>query len=125
IGNWPADSDVGAQNHRPGGAAGTDLVLVVRGQLFLRYPRTVVYLVSAVHGGGDPDFDVDPDAAALRILPSFQGRIGTDVTFFGFQGVQPAAVQTHWVVFEEPPHGYRFYNLSEGEAQGGPAGAGR
>ncbi len=117
IPNWATDSDVGAPGHRPGGAAGKDLALVVRGQLFVRYPRTVVYLVSAVHGGA-ADFDIDPDPAAPHILPSFQGRIGTDVTFFGFQGVPSSAVQTHWIVFEEPPHGYRFYNLSEPEAQG-------
>jgi hypothetical protein len=117
IANWATGTDVGEASHRPGGAAGKDLALVVRGQLFVRYPRTVVYLVSAVHGGA-ADFDVDPDAAAPRTLPSFQGRIGTDVTFFGFQGMPAAEVLTHWIVFEEPPHGYRFYNLSEPEAQG-------
>lgn len=123
ITNWATGSDVGAPGHRPGGAAGKDLALVVRGQLFVRYPRTVVYLVSAVHGGGAPDFDIDPDAAAPRTLPSFQGRIGTDVTFFGFQGVPAADVLTHWIVFEEPPHGYRFYNLSTPQAQGVPGSA--
>jgi hypothetical protein len=39
------------------------------------------------------------------------------VTFFGFQGVPAADVLTHWIVFEEPPHGYRFYNLSTPELQ--------
>jgi hypothetical protein len=117
--NWPAASDVGAPSHRPGGASGTDLVLVFRGRLFLRYPKTLLYLVSARHGGA-VDWDQDPDPAAARILPSFQGRIGSDVTFFGFQGVAPTAAEDHWVVLEEPPTGYRFYNTGE---QPAPVGA--
>lgn len=119
---WPDASDLGTPPHRPAAVGGADLVIVVRGQLFLRYPRTIVYLVSAKHGAAT-DFDVDPDPAAAHILPSFQGRIGADVTFFGFQGVPSSAVQTHWLVFEEPPHGYRFYNLGKPEAQGVPGTA--
>lgn len=111
IAGWPANSDLGAPAHRPGGAAGRDLVLVFRGQLFLRYPKTLLYLVSAVHGG-TTRYDLDPVAGASRALPSFQGRIGADVTFFGFQGVVPDDISTHWVVLEEPPAGYRFYNAS-------------
>jgi hypothetical protein len=106
---WPDGSALGTPAHRPAGAAGRDLVIVIRGQLFLRYPSTVVYLVTAEHGGG-PDFGVDPDPTAAQVLPSFQGRIGADVTFFGFQGFAPDDVLTHWLVFEEPPAGYRFAN---------------
>lgn len=126
IQHWPDDSDLGAASHRPAGAAGRDLVVVVRGRLFLRYPATVVYLISAEHGAGGGngggggeggggggatvDFTVDPDPAAPRIYPGFQGRIGPDVVFFGFQGVEPADVARHWLVLEEPPAGYRFAN---------------
>ena len=46
--------------------------------------------------------------AANRIDPTFTGRIGTDITFFGFP-VPPADLGNHWVVLEEPPTGYRFY----------------
>jgi hypothetical protein len=106
---WPDGSALGSAAHRPAGASGRDLVLVIRGQLFLRYPSTVVYLVTAEHAGA-ADFTQDPDPAAVHVLPSFQGRIGTDVTFFGFQGFDPDDVLTHWVVFEEPPAGYRFAN---------------
>jgi len=106
---WPDGSTLGAPQHRPAGASGRDLVIVIRGQLFLRYPTTVVYLVTAEHGGV-PDFDQDPDPAAAHLLPSFQGRIGSDVTFFGFQGFEPERVLRHWLVFEEPPAGYRFAN---------------
>lgn len=106
---WSDTSDVGQPQHRPAGASGRDLVVVVRGQLFQRYPATVVYLVTAVHAGA-PDFSIDPDPAAPRVFPSFQGRIGADVTFFGFQGFPPEEIVRTWLVFEEPPAGYRFAN---------------
>ncbi|MET9023769.1 hypothetical protein ABZV93_27725 [Actinopolymorpha sp. NPDC004070] len=106
---WADTSDVGEASHRPSGASGRDLVVVVRGHLFLRYPATVVYLVTAEHGGA-PDFTVDPDPAAPPVYPSFQGRIGADVTFFGFQGFVPEDIARTWLVFEEPPAGYRFAN---------------
>ncbi len=107
--NWPEDSPLGDQSQRPPGLPGVDLVVAVRGRLFQRYPATVVYLVSAVVGG-TPDFDVDPPADAARRLPTFQGRIGPDVSFFGFEGVDPDDVGGFWLVFEEPPAGYRFAN---------------
>jgi hypothetical protein len=106
---WDAGSDLGDAQHRPPGAAGRDLVVVTRGQLFLRYPATIVYLQSARHAGA-VDFSRSPADDAVRILPTFQGRIGRDVTFFGFQGVLPEAIAENWVVFEEPPAGFRFAN---------------
>ena len=109
VADWPQGSDLGGPDHRPGGIAGRDLVIVVRGRLFLRYPTTVVYLTSALVGGV-ASFDTDPPPDAVHLLPTFQGRIGADVTFFGFQGVDPDAIATSWVVFEEPPAGYRFAN---------------
>lgn len=119
---WTADSELGAASHRPGGAAGRDLVVIVRGALFLRYPSTIVFLQSAVHGA-DPNFDVDPAPDAARILPGFQGRLGKDVAFFGFPGVAVAAMARNWLVFEEPPAGYRFANDVATSAIGGDAWA--
>lgn len=116
IAAWADDTELGDPQHRPAGASGRDLVVLVRGHLFLRYPATVVYLTPARTTGGAPDFGVDPDPA-VRILPSFQGRIGRDVSFFGFQGFAPEHVLTHWVVFEEPPAGYRFGNDMSTAAQ--------
>jgi len=104
VANWPASSDLGAVAHQTGTVTGADLVVAVRGRLFLRYPSTVVYLKAAT------SFDVDPDPAAPPVLPAFQGRIGADVSFFGFQGIDPASVGGYWLVFEEPPAGYRFAN---------------
>ena len=48
------------------------------------------------------------DLTPQRVLPTFTGTIGPDITFFGFP-VTPEALATHWVVLEEPPAGYRFY----------------
>ena len=44
-----------------------------------------------------------------RVMPTFTGTIGADITFFGF-AVPPSALETHWVVLEEPPAGYRFFH---------------
>jgi hypothetical protein len=107
--NWPDPSDLGDPAQRPPGLPALDLVIAVRGRLFLRYPATVVYLTSAAVAGV-PNFDVDPPADAARRLPTFQGRIGADVSFFGFEGVNPDDIGQFWLVFEEPPAGYRFAN---------------
>jgi hypothetical protein len=109
IQRWTADSELGGEQHRPGGLSGADLVLVFRGQLFYRYPHTLLYLVSARHGG-EPDFTIPPDDDAPRTLPTFQGRIGADVTFFGFVGTDPGQVDSVWVALDEPPSGFRFRN---------------
>jgi hypothetical protein len=106
---WDPDTALGDAQHRPPGAAGADLVLVFRSSLFERYPETLLYLVSARHGG-IVDFTRAPDDAAVRHLPTFQGRIGADVTFFGFVGVPAAEVRTVWVALEEAPSGFRFRN---------------
>jgi hypothetical protein len=79
--------------------------------LLFRYPTTLVYLQSAVPTGGiSANFDRDPDADGVRVLPSFKGRIGSDVAFFGFSGIDDAALREHWLVLQEPPAGYRFAN---------------
>jgi hypothetical protein len=109
IQRWTDGSRLGGAQHRPPGLAGADLVLVFRGRLFNRYPNTLLYLVSARHGGA-PDFTVPPADEAPRTLPTFQGRIGADVTFFGFVGVDPDEVEGLWVALEEPPSGFKFRN---------------
>jgi hypothetical protein len=120
IGAWPKDSPLGDPSHRPPGATGQQLVIAVRGDLLLRYPTTLVYLRSALHGTATvPDFDQDPDDAAPRLLPGFHGRLGADVTFYGFPAVDVTALAHHWLVLEEPPAGYRFANDSQTPAATG------
>ncbi|GAA0554324.1 hypothetical protein [Actinomadura livida] len=116
IRDWDDGTALGAAQHRPDAATGADLVLVFRSRLFQRYPNTLLYLVSARHGGGPPDFTVPPDPGAPRTLPTFQGRIGAGVTFFGFVGVPPEEITGRWVALEEPPAGYQFRNdVPDGE----------
>jgi hypothetical protein len=107
--DWASTSELGDPGHRPPGSTGRDLVIAVRGQLFLRYPTTLVYLESAVPAGETAaDFDVDPADDAARTLPGFRGRLGDDITFFGFPGLDHTVMGGQWLVFEEPPAGYRF-----------------
>jgi hypothetical protein len=117
IDGWAADSLLGDPAHRPGAGSSTDLVLVFRSPLFRRYPRTVVYLAPVVVAGGVPDWQTDPDIAT-RLLPSFQGVVAPDLTFFGFD-LDPALAASHWVVLEEPPHAVQFFN-SPVQADGTP-----
>ena len=108
---WPAGSAIGDITHQTPAAASADLVLVFRTPLFRRYPHTVVYLTPAPDNAGVPDWDADPDVRD-RVLPSFQGTITPDITFFGFD-LDPALGASHWVVLEEPAHGTLFYNATE------------
>jgi hypothetical protein len=111
VASWAKDSRLGDPAHLAPGATGRELVIVVRGALLLRYPTTLVYLQTAIPTGSTAaNFGKDPDDAAPRILPGFHGRIGTDVVFFGFPAVESTAVGQYWLVFEEPPAGYRFHN---------------
>ena len=57
--------------------------------------------------GGNPDWDGDPDFAS-RLPPSFQCAITPEIVFFGFD-LDPAHGRRHWVVLEEPPHGFQFF----------------
>ncbi len=111
VASWPAGSALGDTTHRAPGATGRELVIAVRGELLLRYPTTLVYLRSAVHPPSTAaDFEQDPDDAAPQVLPGFRGRLGDDIFFFGFPDVDFADLPLHWLVFEEPPAGYRFAN---------------
>jgi hypothetical protein len=100
VANWSAGGPLGDPSHGPPAATGGDLVLVVRGQLLLRYPATLVYLV--------PDDDGDPQFGEAAEFPTFRGRLGDDTTFLGFQGVAATELAAWWVVFEESPSGFQF-----------------
>ncbi len=105
IKGWPGTSALGTAALVPPGRM-AEAVVAFRTTLFRRYPATVVYLFpeSADWAAPNPNDDLEIG----RIAPTFTGTIGADVTFFGFP-VAPAALSTHWVVLEEPPAGYRFY----------------
>jgi hypothetical protein len=106
IKTWPEADALGSATLDDG--HGAEAVVAFRTPLFRRYPATVVYLYPAAADWAPPPANV---ALSLpgRKDPTFTGTIGDDITFFGF-GVPPADLATHWVVLEEPPAGYRFYD---------------
>jgi hypothetical protein len=129
---WPTAEPLGSTALAFGGR-GSEAVVAFRTTLFRRYPATVVYLYSAQNNFSPPPSNevlaLAPDPTQFgRKDPTFTGTIGPDITFFGFP-VPPEALAYHWVVLEEPPAGYRFYEefkptddvmtpVDDGSAQG-------
>jgi hypothetical protein len=76
-----------------GGAQGSDVVLILRGELLRRYPTTTIYAAKAV-----PDSDGDERVPAVSTasatapdptsddlkFPQYRGEIDPDITFLGF-----------------------------------------
>jgi hypothetical protein len=91
--------------HTADHATGGNLVLLIRADLFRRYPSTVVSAVEAKWG---PDGKTR-QLGDTRKWPLFRGTIGTDLNFFGFdvpdpQGVDNAAAGSNagwYFVLEE------------------------
>ena len=69
---WEPNSQLGT--HLSIGA-GSELVVLVRGELFARYPGTIVYLTRSTTPG---------TAGSERVLPAFRAPLTPDMTFFGF-----------------------------------------
>jgi hypothetical protein len=111
---WPANSDLADDSHHTPTGTGEDVVLVVRGELFQRYPETLVYAFpAALKADSSPDWTVPPQViAARRVLPTFQGSIGDDIVFFRFP-LDPDMASKYWFVFEEFPTAYSFFNSDQ------------
>jgi hypothetical protein len=73
---------LGAQSERPG----SFLVLVVRGELFEKYPNTVVYARRAAFTSDTaaPRVLSDPAHPANTLYPAFQGELEPNIALFGF-----------------------------------------
>jgi len=84
IPEWPMGRGLGGNTNRPGSPQG-NLVLLIRGDLFRRYPNTVVYAVPAVP---DPDAGtpgaLKTDVPKNEVSPLFHGTMSPDLTFIGF-----------------------------------------
>jgi hypothetical protein len=94
---WAPDSTLGS--HLTSGLA-ENLVVLVRGELFDRYPGTTVYLTRSTTPGA---------AGAERVHPLFRGTLGTDMTFVGFAVTAARLATERWfVVFEQQPTEPRF-----------------
>jgi hypothetical protein len=76
---WTPQSQLGMHPVRIPPPGGQHLVLLIRGELFRRYPNTQVYAVKAKIGLAGQHELTDEE-----LLPVFSGRIPPDVTFFGF-----------------------------------------
>lgn len=121
IGNWSDGSALGDPSHHPDQQGSANLVLVIRSDLFRRYPATLVSAVQAMEdAAGDPLFGRghEPAENAPRAWPNFQGSIGEDVTFFGFD-LTPEQARRYWIVLEEPASGYRFRSDQNSTATNG------
>lgn len=110
IHTWGRRTELGAHPARAS-AARDSFVLVVRGELLQRLPRTTVFLVKATFQSG---LRVPlPITAANVALPVFSGRLEPDVTFLGFtptpEEVRGAATAAGWfVAFQEQATEPRF-----------------
>lgn len=116
IKHWPNAAPLGDSALVPPGRT-EEAVVAFRTTLFRRYPATVVYLYPE-DSNFTPPKPTD-DLTPKRVLPSFTGTIGPDITFFGFP-VKPEALAKHWIVLEEPPAGHRFFHAAVTPAPHGP-----
>jgi hypothetical protein len=107
IATWPASAPLGGNR---GSVAKSDVVLLVRGAIFQRYPDTLVYAVRAVSDGqGGRTLGTD------EAHPLFRGSLGSDVSFFGFAldvktvlGSGQGADLGYYFVLAEHPGAPRF-----------------
>jgi hypothetical protein len=95
IDQWPTVSPLGSHRN-PQRPAGSQLVLLVRGELLKKYPNTVIYAQKAhifkdKNGVADPTQDpviqevkTDTDMKTEIKFPLFRAEIDPDIRFFGF-----------------------------------------
>lgn len=119
---WTNPSQLGDEQHRTPAAAGIDTVLLFRTSLFRRYPNTLIYAVPAMLDAGEPDWELPPQGNTGSRYPVFQGNLGADMVFIGFD-MTPDEARNHWIVLEEPPSGYEFRSQQNLENEGDPMAA--
>jgi hypothetical protein len=110
IHTWLA-TGLGENSARDLPPSGKHLVLLVRGELLRRYPRTTVYAVKTVHGPTGRELGTD------ERHPLFRGSLPPDVSFFAFDltaeevsGIDdPQSLNQGWYfVFQEHASEPRF-----------------
>lgn len=106
IAEWPPTGPLGANAPGGGPADAGRMVLLLRGDLLLRYPTAILYAAQAKPG---PTFDLK----AKEQHPSFSGTLQPDVSFFGFDLTVDQAAGTDggagwYFVFQEQPSETRF-----------------
>jgi hypothetical protein len=111
INTWSLPSPLGSHPNRTG-LVPDNLVLLVRGELFKRYPNAIVYAGKAM---------LDPTRTSLILDPSderyplFRGTLSPDMTFLGFnlsendaRGGTAASPHGFFFVFQQQPSEPRF-----------------
>jgi hypothetical protein len=108
IHTWAKPLALGDHPNRPGAAG--DLVLLVRGELFKRYPNAIVYAGKATLAGANRVLDNTDER-----YPVFRGTLPGDMTFLGFdlsvddaRGGTPASPEGFFFIFQEQPAEPRF-----------------
>lgn len=94
--HWPPDADLGDNDNREAGpVAEEELVLVIRGELFKKYPNTVVTAQPArwkmKNGKPDKTQERELDDVKPQISPLYEARVEPDLWFFGFDLTAAAA----------------------------------
>jgi hypothetical protein len=102
-GNTPLGDD----SHETAVVRGDNLVLVFKTALFRRYPDTLVYLVP--RRADDPDWQREPDWSGTRLEPNIQAIVDRETVLFGFSR-EREVLKDHWLVLEQIPKGFNFYN---------------
>jgi hypothetical protein len=115
INTWPTPTALGTHPNRPG-LVEDNVVLLVRGELFRRYPSTIVYAGKAIKSSAPT---ADPNGRVLdpsdERYPIFRGTLKDDMTFLGFNlsvqdayGHTPTSPEGFFFVFQQQPTEPRF-----------------
>jgi hypothetical protein len=109
IHTWPTPTSLGTHPNRTDIVA-NNVVLLVRGELFKRYPNAIVYAGKAKVVGNQRVLD-DTDER----YPIFRGTLPNDITFLGFnlseedaKGGTPQSPAGFFFVFQQQPSEPRF-----------------
>jgi hypothetical protein len=110
INTWPLNTALGQHPNRTN-IVQNNLVLLVRGELFKRYPNAIVYAGKAKR---NPDGTLVMDDTDER-YPIFRGTLSPDMTFLGFnlsaadaRGGTSTSPYGFFFVFQEQPSEPRF-----------------
>ena len=119
ITNWKRNSPLG-DNPIENGLNDKDennsrIVLLIRGELLLKFSNTLIYLVKKK--GKKPDLSLK----AVRTFPVFEGALPPDIVFLGFPIKKEEAAE-YYVIFEERMTELRF-GLDK-TLEGSPLGTG-
>jgi len=108
IHTWPKPTPLGTHPNRP--SAGDNVVLLVRGELFKRYPTAIVYAGKAKRVDNKRVLDETDER-----YPIFRGTLPNDITFLGFnlsqadaRGGTQASPEGFFFIFQQQPTEPRF-----------------